>query len=393
MTIAPHHRIFACFFMFAFALGALLSRMPDLQTQLQVSKSELGLTLIGMAIGSLISLTLSAPLIERLGSRSTALVTVLGTAACYALIPWLPSALAVFVALFVAGLLAGALEINLNVQTDRLEAQYAKSYMNRAHGMWSLGFFITALLGALVRGAGLSIQLHLLIAVGVVFVVGLYMIAGMTDAPARASAHQGETPRIAFPHWGLLPLCMIGIAAFLVEGAGIDWSGIYMRDVFAVDPFVGGLGLTLFSFCMAMMRLFADPVVDRFGPRLVATGLMGLAILGALAVAFAPVPWLALAGFALMGAGCSAVYPLAVSAAAQRTDRPSAVNVAALGQVTFIVFFLGPPLLGFVAEYLGIRSSYLVILPILILGLIACRALAAKGPVISAGVEPASSHG
>jgi MFS family permease len=186
---------------------------------------------------------------------------------------------------------------------------------------------------------------------------------------------------------------MIGIAAFLVEGAGIDWSGIYMRDVFAVDPFTGGLGLTLFSGFMAAMRLSADPVVDRFGPRTVAITLMGLAIAGAVAVAFAPVYWVALAGFAMMGAGCSAVYPLAVSAAAQKTDRPSAVNVAALGQVTFIVFFLGPPLLGFVAEYLGIRSSYLVILPILILGLIACRALATRGPVVVAGVEPASSHG
>ncbi|MET3899406.1 MFS family permease [Devosia sp. UYZn731] len=393
MKIAPHYRIFACFFLFAFALGALLSRMPDLQEQLQVSKSELGLTLIGMAIGSLISLTFSAPLIDRLGARTTALVTVLGTATCYALIPWLSWAPGVFILLFVAGLLAGALEINLNVQTDRLEAQFGKSYMNRAHGMWSLGFFVTALLGAFVRGAGISIEIHLLIAVGVVFVIGTWMMVGMVNAPARLTGHQGDTPRIAFPHWGLLPLCMIGIAAFLVEGAGIDWSGIYMRDVFSVDPFTGGLGLTLFSGFMAAMRLTADPVVDRFGPRSVAITLMGLAIAGAVAVAFAPVYWVALAGFAMMGTGCSAVYPLAVSAAAQRTDRPSAVNVAALGQVTFIVFFLGPPLLGFVAEYLGIRSSYLVILPVLILGLIACRALATKGPVVTAGVEPASSHG
>jgi hypothetical protein len=309
------------------------------------------------------------------------------------LAPWLPSAVAVFVALFIAGLLAGALEINLNVQTDRLEGQFGKSYMNRAHGMWSLGFFITALLGAGVRQLGWSIGLHLGLAVACVFVIGGYMMLGMTDAPARKTGHQGDTPRIAFPHWGLLPLCMIGIAAFLVEGAGIDWSGIYMRDVFAVEPFIGGLGLTLFSFFMAITRLGIDPIVERAGPRTVAITLLSLAILGALAVGFAPVPWMALAGFALMGAGCSAVYPLAVSAAAQRTDRPSAVNVAALGQVTFIVFFLAPPLLGFVAEYLGIRYSYMVILPILVLGLVACRALAPKGRVISAGLEPATPHG
>lgn len=395
MNIAPQHRIYACFFLFAFALGALLSRMPDLQTHLGVTESQLGLTIIGMSIGSLISLTLSAPLIEKLGSRTTASVTVLGTALIYAIIPWLPSAVMVFVALFLAGILAGALEINLNVETDRLEAQYGKSFMNRAHGNWSLGFFITALLGASVRQLGMSMQLHLAIAVGAVFVVGIWLMSGMTNAPHRPNMHKGDTPRIAFPHWGLLPLCMIGIAAFLVEGAGIDWSAIYMRDVFAVEPFVGGLGLTLFSGFMAATRLFADPIVDRFGPRNTAMGLLSLAAIGALAVGFAPMPGVALLGFTLLGIGCSAVYPLAVSAAAQRTDRPSAVNVAALGQVTFIVFFLAPPLLGFVAQYLGIRNSYLIVVPVILAGLIACRALGTRKVDIPAGMppEPATPHG
>jgi MFS family permease len=129
------------------------------------------------------------------------------------------------------------------------------------------------------------------------------------------------------------------------------------------------MGLALFAFFMAVMRLLADPVVERFGPRNVAMVLLGLASIGVLMVGYAPLPGVALAGFALMGIGCSAVYPLAVSAAAQRTDRPAAVNVAALGQVSFVVFFLAPPLLGFVAEYLGIRNSYLVCLPLLLAGL------------------------
>ena len=395
MKIAPQYRIYACFFLFAFALGALLSRMPDLQRHLDVSESQLGLTIIGMSIGSLLSLTFSAPLIERVGSRITAFVTVLGTAAIYAIIPWLPSAVAVFVALFFAGILAGALEINLNVETDRLEAQYGKSFMNRAHGSWSLGFFITALLGASVRQAGMSIELHMAIAVSAVFIIGIWMMSGMVSAPHRPNMHKGDTPRIAFPNLGLLPLCLIGIAAFLVEGAGIDWSAIYMRDVFAVEPFIGGLGLTLFSGFMAATRLCADPIVERFGPRATAMGLLSLAAVGALAVGYAPAPWVALVGFTLLGIGCSAVYPLAVSAAAQRTDRPSAVNVAALGQVTFIVFFLAPPLLGFVAEYLGIRNSYLIVLPVILVGLIASRALGTRKVDAPSGLppEPATPHG
>ncbi|WP_075289753.1 MFS transporter [Pararhizobium arenae] len=376
--LAPQHRIYACFFLFAVALGALLARMPDLQVALGVNKSELGLTLIGMSIGALISLTFSSPLIAKLGARATAFITVLGISAIFAVIPWLGAAPLVFSAFFCAGLLAGALEINLNVEIDRIEAQAGHGMMNRAHGFWSLGFFVTALIASGIRQAEISMQLHMAVTVAIVFVIGGFVIAGMRNAPARELQGDADAPMFALPTIGLLPLCIIGIAAFLVEGAGIDWSAIYMRDVFAVEPFIGGLGLTLFTFFMAMMRLFADPVVDRFGARNVAVGLLLLSAFGVAAVWLAPHPYIALFGFAAMGAGCSAVYPLAVSAAAQRTDRAPHLNVAALGQVTFVVFFLAPPLLGFVAEHAGIRISYLVCLPLIIYALFCVKALAPK---------------
>ncbi len=376
MRLQAHQRIYSIFLLFALALGGLLSRMPDLQVRLGVTESQLGLTLIGMAIGSLVSLTLSSPLIDRLGARTTAFVTLFGTAAIYALIPWLPSAPLVFAAFFVAGILAGALEINVNLETDRLEARLGRRIMSRAHGMWSLGFFVTALIGAGMRQLHVSMQIHTGIMLALVLGIGLWTISGVTTTPARADAHAGKAPMFAVPNVGLLPLCLIGIAAFLVEGAGIDWSAIYMRDTFAAEPFVGGLGLTLFTFLMAMARIFIDPLVDRYGPRAVATALLAISTLGVAMVGLAPHQFVALAGFALMGLGCSAVYPLAVSAAAQRTDRPAAVNVAAIGQVTFIVFFLAPPLLGFVAQYAGIRNSYLICLPVIVGSLFAVKSLA-----------------
>jgi MFS family permease len=151
-----------------------------------------------------------------------------------------------------------------------------------------------------------------------------------------------------------------------------------MRDVWGAQGFIGGFGLTLFTLLMALTRLFVDPFVDRYGPRRVAGTLLVISALGLVCVGLAPAEWVALIGFGMLGMGCSAVYPLAVSAAAQRTDRPAAVNVAAIGQVTFIVFFLAPPLLGFVAQYLGIRNSYLICLPVIALGLLALPALQGK---------------
>ncbi|PZM08762.1 MFS transporter [Rhizobium tubonense] len=378
MHLQPQHRIYICFFLFAASLGALLARMPDLQVALAVDKSELGATIIGMALGALISLTFSSPLIARLGARTTALITVLGTSALLALVPWVGTAPGVFSVLFCEGLLAGALEINLNVEIGRIEALAGRSLMNRAHGFWSLGFFVTALAASMIRQAGVSMELHLAMTFAAVVVIGSWAIFGMRNAPTPTVSGETKTPLIALPTLGLLPLCVMGIAAFLVEGAGIDWSAIYMRDVFAVEPLVGGLGLTLFTFFMALARLFVDPLVDRFGARAMAGGLLILSASGLVAVWLAPHPYVALFGFALMGAGCSAVYPLAVSAAAQRKDRAPSLNVAALAQMTFVVFFLAPPLLGFIAEHAGIRTSYLACLPLIIYALFSINALSSR---------------
>ncbi|MDH4439401.1 MAG: MFS transporter, partial [Rhizobium sp.] len=178
------------------------------------------------------------------------------------------------------------------------------------------------------------------------------------------------------PTIGLLPLCLVGAAPLLAEGAGVDWSAIYMRDVFDAEPFVGGLAVALFSFTIAAGRLGMDPVVDRFSPWVVALALLSTASIGLVIVAAAANPTMALVGFGLMGLGCSSVYPLAISAAARRTDRPASINVAALGQTTFVVFFAGPPLLGFIAEHAGIRFSYWTVLPVLLAALVVSRSLA-----------------
>ena len=122
-------------------------------------------------------------------------------------------------------------------------------------------------------------------------------------------------------------------------------------------------------------RLFIDPVLERIGSRSVAVALTIMAMTGALLTGFAPNYPIAMIGLGFLGLGCSALYPIAVSAAAQRTDRSAAVNVAALAQMSFVIFFLGPPVLGFVAQLVGIKASYLVCVPFAVMTLFACRSL------------------
>lgn len=107
--------------------------------------------------------------------------------------------------------------------------------------------------------------------------------------------------------------------------------------------------------------------VERHSPRAIARTLLVILGLGTLLVSVAPAAPLALAGFAMIGIGTSVMFPPAMSAAAQRTDRPAATNVAALVQISCVSFLLAPPLLGFVAEHWGIRWTFALGLPLVLL--------------------------
>jgi MFS family permease len=339
--VKPHHRIFFTQFAVAVSLGGLIARLPDLQTKFGLSEGQLGTLLIALSSGVLIGLTFSVRIVERLGAKRSALVSVLGASSLFAAVPWMPLAILAAPLLFVAGNLTGMFEINSNIETDRHEAALGYRIMSRAHGLWSLGFFLSALIAAAFRQADVPIEFHMLMVVSCILLAGIFVLSRVESAPRRFDQQTGKNSLISFPTVGLMPLCLVGAAPLLAEGASVDWSAIYMRDVFDAAPFIGGLGPTVFSLAIALGRLFMDPIVDRYNPKMVVVALLGIATVGLVTVAIAAHPVIALVGFAFIGIGCSSIYPLAISAAAQRTDRPSPVNVAALSQTTFIVFFVG----------------------------------------------------
>jgi MFS family permease len=151
-----------------------------------------------------------------------------------------------------------------------------------------------------------------------------------------------------------------------------------MRDRFAASPFISGLAVAIGAGAQALVRFVADGFVDRNNPVVVARILLAIAGLGTTLVVAAGHEWVALVGFGLVSVGTSAIYLMAMSAAALRTDRPAAVNVAALAQISFVTFLVAPPALGFVAEQWGIRWSFAVVLPFILVSMAAARVLASK---------------
>jgi len=367
LQLAPHRRVFAAFFLYAFSLGGLFPRLAELQRSMDLSEGELGVGLIGAACGTLLSLTLAGRLIERVGHRITLLALMPVLPVFYALAAHASGTLALFLCLLPAGLCIGAIELVVNLEADRVEHQSGRRIMNRSHAFWSFGFFGAGLLGAMAARVGISPQWHLASIVPFSAVLILLLLSGFEAAPHRSDSNDEPAHHLARPTLAIGALVLFSLSGLVLEGAGIDWSAIYMRDVFAAVPFVSGLAVAIGAFAQGAARYVADRFVERHSPLAIARTLLGVLGLGTLMVTFAPASPVALLGFALIGVGTSVMFPLAMSAAAQRTDRPAATNVAALAQISFVSFLLGPPLLGLVAEHLGIRWTFGLGLPLVVL--------------------------
>lgn len=373
LPMSPERRVFAGFAVHAMTMGSLFPRLPEIRDAMGVGEGTLGLSLIGVPVGTLIALTTASPLLERVGYRRALLAAMPLVALAYAVAVQATVPLALFLLLIPAGLLIGSVEIILNVEADRTEALVGRRIMNRAHAFWSIGFFATGLLGAGLAQLGLSPQAHLALVVPGVVLAVVLVFSNFQPAPTRAV--EATAPGMAWPTWPILVLVAVTLSAVLMEGAGLDWSAIYMTNLWRSDSFSAGLAVALVAGSQAIGRYFSDGFVERYSPASVARAQLSILGLGLVLLLISPDPLMSLLSFGLLGFGSSAIFPLAMSAAAQRTDRPAATNVAALAQISFVAFLLGPPLLGFVGEHWGIRWVYGLGLPFVVLSFLAAGAL------------------
>jgi MFS family permease len=255
-------------------------------------------------------------------------------------------------ALFLYGALAGTMDVAMNVQGVEVERALGKPTMSRFHAMFSFGGMAGAGLGGAVAARGVAPLTHFVVA-GVVFLAlsGCFvsgMMKGQTVHRERSAA------RWRMPA-ALVAVSMIAFCLLVSEGAMADWIAVYLRQVLGAGPGTAAAGYSVFSAAMAAFRMLGDAITSHLGrSRTVRTGSL-VAASGVLCAAVAPsVAW-ALPGFALAGAGCSVVVPLAFGAGGKVKGVAPGAGVATVTGIGYLGFLFGPPAIGFTAQATNLR--------------------------------------
>ena len=371
----PKDAVFVSFFLYAFSLGTLFPRLGDLQNQMDIDKATLGFALIGLPLGVQITLLFADRIVRRFNFRLILMlgIPLLSVSQCFAALSQGPFMFAGI--LILGGVSIALIEVAVNLEADRVEAQSGQRIMNRSHAYWSFGFFGAGIAGAGFSQLGISPFVHFALVTVFGSTLTILLFVKYNAAKPRRQSVVVKNKSFVWPSKGIFLLVFFSLSAMLVEGASIDWSVIFMRDIFNTVPIVSGLALALAAIAQGFIRYFADQFVDKYGPERVSLYSLIAMVLGVGCVVFSFDPMIALLGFLLMGGGSAVIFPLAMSAAAQRTDKTPEENVASLAQFVFVIFLLAPPILGFVGEHAGLRWSFALCFPLLIISFFTIHSL------------------
>ncbi|MBA2641171.1 MAG: MFS transporter [Nocardioidaceae bacterium] len=357
----------AVFALNGLGLATWLSRTPAVRDTLDLSASGLGLLLVCLSIGAVLGLPSSGPVVHRIGPRRA----VLGGAGLVSLgLVGLAAGLATeLVALAAASLLLIGLgtsswDVAMNVEGAEVERRLARTLMPRLHAGFSLGTVAGALFGAGCAATGVGAPAQLLVSAGMIAMGVLLACPALlrVDDPEPGTA--GSVRSGALGAWRerrtlLVGLLVLGFA--FTEGTANDWLAIALVDGHDSSEAVGALGFGAFLAAMTLCRMVGGSALERFGRVLVLRATAALAVVGLLLVVAGPNAGVAAAGAMVWGVGAALGFPVGMSAAADQPDR-SAARVSVVASIGYTAFLAGPPLVGFVADQIGVRPALLVLL-------------------------------
>jgi len=347
------------FFADGCTFGIWAAHIPQIQQTLGLQAGGLAIALFGLVGGAMIAMPTAGAIVARIGSsRLTNFGAIVSLAALAA--PGAATSLFWLVAgTFIFGLTRGLLEVAMNANAIALQRDIGRPILSSFHGCFSLGGFAGAGIGALELALGGTTFEHLAaVGLGLALVAA---VAGRSVYEDRVVA-AGEMSKLSRRRVVTPALLALGVAAFCVllgEGALTDWSAVFLRTVIGVTVTAAATGYAAFSLAMMAGRFAGDRIVHALGPRTVVaygslTAAGGMALLLIL-----PSYWTTIAGFTLVGIGLSNAVPVIFGAAGDEV--PDGVGVATVSTLGYAGFLAGPPLIGGIAQFAGLRVGLSIV--------------------------------
>ena len=344
----------AVFFIDGFGNSSWAPMVPLLQERLRIGEDILGLLLLCIGLGSLLTMPLAGVAAARFGCRRVLTVSIF----CYALLLGLLSVVSSFwlivPALLGFGAAMGIVDVVSNIHAVTVEQAAGRRLMSGMQALWSVGGFAGAGLFSIWLQLGFSSHM----ASGIAAALMLVLLLLFRPHLLRYGGTREGAAWFAVPRGIVGFIGIVAFITFLVEGAMMDWGGVFLTTVRGLDIAMAGTGFAVFSSAMLIMRLSGDWLVRRLGAQLIVLGGSLLAAAGFLFIIFAPGIMLLYTGFFFIGVGLANIVPTFYSMLGRQQIMPLNMAVSAVSTVGYLGILMGPALIGFIAQQTSLYVSF-----------------------------------
>lgn len=358
--ILSNPRYFAPAWVFAslnILFGTWAIYIPTVKENLAIDKSQLGIAIFFLSLGVFTVFPVAAKIINKYGVGRVTWYGIFFNSLVALLPLFAPSYTTLMIALFLFGMTQGLTDIAMNTLVTEIEKEDRQNFMSAAHGFFSLGGVLAGLGSFLIPTID-NPKLHMVIVVALVILMNAFLYKNyvrIVAAPVQKEPFGFNLFR---------PLLVIGIVSFLVmggEGAIIDWSGLYLKEISQAPETLWGAGFLAFSITMTTGRFLGDSISARIGSIKIVTLGISIAILGYFSVLSTMTVW-AIIGFALIGLGFSVIIPELFRIGGNVRGIDSSQGIAFIAGAGYAGFLSAPPILGFLADRWSLVLSFIVLL-------------------------------
>jgi Major Facilitator Superfamily len=356
----------ACFLLTGFVYASWASRVPAVKGDLGLGDGGFAVALLGLEAGAILGLQLGGLVVPRVGSRRALTASLVVFSAALLLPAHAPDLPLLAFGLFAFAALNSVVDVAMNAQGVAVQRFMGRPVLSGLHAMHSLGGVLGAAMGALAVHLGFAPPAHFLAcaaaAVVAAFAARPLLLPSRVDAEGGPSG-EGASPLGVLRRWfggWTAPVVLLGVLAFcftLAEGAGLNWSAVYLSGPLGGTEALGAVGLGVFLGAVTLGRLAGDRLVSRFGAAWVfrvGSLVAGVGFGGALLL---DAPVAGLVGLGLLGAGIANALPLAIAAGGNTPGETPATAAARVSTLGYLGSFVGPALVGGLASLTCLRLA------------------------------------
>lgn len=333
--------------------GIWVSAIPGIKERLHLTDGTLGLSLLLSPLGALTGVWLAGRIFSKIPVGQWMIGGYVATSMIMAIQVNSVNRIMFWICLYFFGLTGFLNGVSVNTTINAFEKKLNRRLMSTSHALYSVGGGVSAGLATLFFSIGIRSAWQILImglaVCSILYLNRHHLLSHKEIIHTRAG--------LQFPSIAVLSISFICMVVFMAEGCVADWSAIYLKDTMHAAKNLISLGYAGFATAMTIGRLNGDALITRIGGKRIVIAGASLASVGFVLVVFAPYVTLAIAGYLMVGFGCSCIVPVLFSTSGNIPDINPVDGYAMVTTGGLIGFLSGPSLIGLISEKANLATG------------------------------------